>query len=86
MGFYFAHLVGLIAFAQYTISFPPAESQLTTEPIFACPHLDLMSLIRQKQTSESCDFCHTSASQTCQSTENTNLVVFNVIRILGGSK
>lgn len=86
MGLYFARPVGLATFSQYTIWFSSADSHPTGEPIFACPHLDLVGLIRQKPTSDSCDFCHTSISQTRQSAESTSPVIFNVTRVLGGSK
>ncbi|KAJ5629356.1 hypothetical protein N7528_003013 [Penicillium herquei] len=75
---------GLIAETSYTVSFTGTKSHLTAEPIFACPHTDLMSLIRWRDVCKSCSHCRTWIERSPLVWGRTSPVGYKVTRCLGG--
>jgi len=56
---------------------------LTANPVFACPHLDLRSLIDTTGDFTKCKKCRASIWRQHKSLEDADLVIFNVHRSLG---
>lgn len=77
---------GLAMSTRYTICFSPAKSRLTVDPIFACPHQDLMSLIRQKRMSEFCPRCWTVILRSPRRANYPGQEIFGVRRVLGDAR
>ncbi|KAJ6036671.1 hypothetical protein N7540_000950 [Penicillium herquei] len=75
---------GLIAETSYTVSFSGTKSHLTAEPIFACPHTDLMSLIRWRDVCKACSHCWSWIERSPLVWGGTSPVGYKVTRCLGG--
>lgn len=80
------HPDGLAVSTLYTIWFPPSILHLTPEPICACPHRDLMSLIRQNRVAEFCFRCCTDILRSPRRAQIPNQEIFSVQRVLGNAK
>lgn len=80
------HPANLVANSQFLIWFSAADSSLPAKPIFACPHQDLLPLIRQDRISEFCPKCCTLILRKPRQAGTAGPEILSTNRVLGDSR